>query len=296
MKRWSLVASLTLLAPAPALAQAEGDAPVDEAPAEVAASQDAYSKADFPRISDNQETIYAVQRKAFLVNRKIELTLNPASTAFTDRFVQTFGFGGGVGYHIAENFGIELHGVYLFPFDSDLTTEILDEGKLTPEAAKLTQMRWGATAGVEWTPIYGKIEIFDKLLGNFGVYDTAGFGLGQSRVECTINSPLDQDVFPAPSRDQPRKCEPDPDRTKDELLDKVYEPDRLHAMVSIGGGIRFFFADFIGLRVEVRDWLFPARVFRPGTSEDEATQKFTDAIRNNVFFNIGVSFLFGGED
>jgi hypothetical protein len=39
--------------------------------------------------------------------------------------------------------------------------------------------------------------------------------------------------------------------------------------------------------------VFPARVFRPGNSDP--TQRFTDAVRNNVFVNAGVSFLFGGE-
>ena len=41
----------------------------------------------FPRISDEEETIYAVQRKAYLVDRKIELTLG-GTASFADRFVQ----------------------------------------------------------------------------------------------------------------------------------------------------------------------------------------------------------------
>ena len=291
MKRWSIVTSLMLLAPASALAQAEEEAAPERAHAETAAgAQDAHSKADFPRISDNQETIYSVQRKAFLVNRRIELTLNPASISFTDRFVQTYGAGAGVGYHIAENFGIELAGVYLFPFESDLTTEILREGKLTPEIAKLTQMLWAVGAGVEWSPVYGKIEIFDKFLGNFGVYVTTSVGVGQTRVQCTPATPLDPDVFGPSKECETLAATNDPN----DAFKTVYEPARTVPMISIGGGIRFFFADFIGLRVEVRDWLFPARVYRPGSNE--LTQRYTDAIRNNVFFNIGVSFLFGGED
>src|SRR5690242_12863589 len=46
-------------------------------------------KGPFPRVADDEETIYAVQRKAYLVRQKIELTPMFAGT-FSDRFVQTF--------------------------------------------------------------------------------------------------------------------------------------------------------------------------------------------------------------
>jgi len=284
----ALIASMMLVAPA-AWAQEDGEteSSAETAPAE---SGDKHSKALFPRISDDEETIYTVQRKAYLVREKIELTLNPAYASFTDRFVQTFGFGGSVTYHVGENFGIELGGAYMIPFESDLTTEILREGKLTPEIAKLTQMLWAAGLGVQWSPIYGKIEIFDKFLGNFGIYVTTGMSVGQTRVQCTPATPLDPEVFGTGAECETLAASGDPN----DAFKTVYEPARTTAMVHIGGGFRFFFADFIGLRVEVKDYLFPARVYRPGSRE--LTQRYTDAIRNNVFFNVGVSFLFGGED
>jgi outer membrane beta-barrel protein len=246
-------------------------------------------KGPFPRIADEEETIYAVQRKAYLVNHKLELT-PMVSASFTDRFVQTFAPAASVTYHLAENFAIELFGSYMFPSESSLTTEILEKGKLTPEIAKLTQLLWAAGLGVQWSPIYGKIQLFGASLGNFNFYVGAGGGIGQTRVLCTPGLDLD------PNRGfNPPTCpmvEINPNDTS--TLHIVYEPSRLQAMGALSGGVRFYFSNRIGLKFEVKDWIFSTRVYRPASTEP--TQRFTDAIRNNVFAQIGLSFLIGGEE
>lgn len=294
--RWTGRAALLAMAFAasPVLAQTEKDddaAPVPEpaaAPVESKQGEDR-GKAEFPRVSDSEETIYAVQRKAYLVNRKVELTLMP-SFSFTDRFVSTIGGGVSASYHFAENFALELYGNFLFPDESGLTSEILEEGKLTPEIAKLTQMLWGSGIGAQWSPIYGKIEIFDTALGTFAFYVSAGVGVGQSRVQCTPASKLDPEVFGAGATCQTVQAT----GGAMDAFKVVYEPSQLQLMTALAGGVRFYFSNSIGLKLEVKDYIFPARVFRPDSSE--LTQRFTDAIRNNVFVQIGVSFLFGGED
>ena len=301
MRRQLMRAATTLplalmLIARPAVAQDESAEEGTEA-AEAAApeaeptgpSDESRGKAAFPRISDDDETIYAVQRKAYLVDQKIELT--PMLTAsFTDRFVQTLGGAASATYHIAENFGVELSGAFMFPDESGLTTEILKEGKLTPEIAKLTQMLWGVGLSAQWSPIYGKIEIFDVSLGNFAFYVSAGLAVGQTRVQCTPATTLDEEVHGAGA-----KCNMiTATGTEEDAFQVVYEPSRTQLMGALAGGVRFYFSSVIGLKIEVKDWIFPARVYRPDSSEP--TQRFTDAIRNNVFVQLGVSFLFGGEE
>jgi outer membrane beta-barrel protein len=265
-------------APAPT----EESAPADgAAPAPVDAG-----KGPFPRISDDQETIYAVQRKAYLVNRRFEVTLM-GSASFTDRFVQSFGIAPAVTYHIAENFGLQLFGVYLFPNESGLRTELLMKGRLTPEVAKLTQMLWGAGIGAEWSPIYGKLELFGASLGNFNFFVNVGAGVGQTRVECVPGLELDTNVHGAGAT-----C---PEGDNNDPFAVIYEPSKLQFMTALGGGVRFYFTNELGLIVEVKDWLFPARVYRPGNAADP-TQRFTDSVRNNILMQIGVSYLFGGEE
>lgn len=291
------IAASTLFA-LPAFAQDEPDEPaptdapieetVEEAPPADGAPEAAVVDGDapFPRISDDQETIYAVQRKAYLVDDRIELTLM-GSASFTDRFVQSFGPAGAVTYHIAENFGLQFAGVYMFPNESGLTTEILEQNQLTPEVAKLTQMLWAAGLGAEWSPIYGKLEVFGASLGNFNFFVNVAAGVGQTRVECVRGLALDENTHGAGATCPRDPGVPDP-------LARVYEPTRLQFMTAVGGGVRFYFTNSLGLLVEVKDWIFPARVFRPGTNEP--SQRFTDSIRNNVLVQVGISYLFGGEE
>jgi outer membrane beta-barrel protein len=296
--RTSLISILplaSLLAASVAIAQEETpaektpDAPAEAPPPAVAPVKK--GNAPFARVADQEETIYAVQRKAYLVKKKFELTPLFA-ISFTDNFVQTFAPAASVSYHLAENFGIELFGAYMFPTESGLTNEILDKGKLTPEVAKLTQMLWAAGLGVQWSPIYGKIQIFGASLGNFSFYVGAGGGIGQTRVQCTPATPLDPnrgfDPPECPMIDETQPTDPD------EPQQRVYEPASLKVMGSLSGGVRFYFRDWIGLKFEVKDYIFTSRVYRPETTEP--TQRFTDAVRNNIFANIGVSFLLGGED
>ena len=249
-------------------------------------------KAKFPRISDDEETIYAVQRKAYLTKNKWELT-PMFGIGFNDDFVQTLAPGASIVYHAAETFGIELYGAYMFPSESALTEEIRFPDGFSGEVAKLTQMLWTANVGVQWSPIYGKVHIFDQYLGNFAFYIGAGLGVGQFRVSCVSSAQLD------PNRGfSPDTC---PVANGEEF---VYEPARFALMGNFSGGIRFNFSNSIGLKIEVRDIIYSARVFQPpGSSTNPnqptggtATQPLTDAIRNNVFAQIGISFLLGGED
>jgi outer membrane beta-barrel protein len=249
-------------------------------------------KGPFPRVADDEETIYAVQRKAYLVLHKFELTPMFAAT-FSDRFVQTFAPALSVSYHVAENFGLELFGSYMFPTESDLTTEILDKGKLQPEVAKLTQLLWAAGIGVQWSPIYGKIQIFGNSLGNFSFYLGAGAGLGQTRVQCTPGLELDPMRGYPVNEDGVALC-PMIDVAEQGVDARVFEPSRLQFMGAFSGGVRFYFSNAVGLKFEIKDYVFATRVFRPTATE--GTQRFTDAIRNNIFAQLGVSFLFGGEE
>lgn len=273
---------------APAASKVEPLAPSAPPPGGAAAKPTdpkGVKKGPFPRIADDEETIYAVQRKAYLVNRKVELT-PMISASFGDRFVRTFAPAGSVTYHMAENFGLELFGAYMFPTESSLTKEILDKGKLQPEIAKLTQMLWAAGLGFQWSPIYGKIQMFGTQLGNFNFYLGAGAGLGQTRVYCTPNDRLD------PNRGfNPDTCPMiPPDRATSSDADRVvYEPARMQFMGAFSGGVRFYFSNRIGLKIEVKDWVFATRVFRP-------MLRFTDSVRNNIFAQLGLSFLLGGEE
>jgi len=293
-------AAVLTLAPVLAFAQAEGDeGEVDplasSEPAEpVKAAEPAApgTKGPFPRVSDDQETIYAVQRKAFLVDGKFELTPLVAAS-FSDRFVQTFAPAASIVYHLSENFGLELYGAYMFPDESSLTDEILNKLKLRSDTAKLTQMLWSAGLGVQWSPIYGKLQIANKLLGNFNFYLGAGVGVGQTRVQCDNQGDLDPNRgFPADQNGEV-VCNPNGVDTPADTVETpvYYETNPFRVMGALSAGVRFHFSTWMALKFEVKDYLFVARVYRPGGSD-----ALSDAVRSNIFAQLGVSFLLGGDE
>ena len=264
---------------------ATDDTPAADAEATETSPAAGTPNAPFARISDDEETIYAIQRKAYLVNQKWELT-PLAAASFTDRFVQSFGPAASITFHAAENFGFEAYFAKLFPTESGLTKEILAQQGLTPETAKLTQMLWAGGIGVQWSPIYGKIQIFGASLGNFGFYLGAGFGVGQTRVQCTQRTMLDPN-----EHGEGATC---PELPEGQADDVVYEPASFKIMGALSGGVRFYFSNTFGLKFEVKDYIFTSRVYRP--EEDGIDQRYSDAVRNNIFAQMGLSILLGGVD
>lgn len=233
----------------------------------------------FARVADDEETIYAVQRKAFSVEGKLELAPFVAAT-FADRFVQSFAIAGSLGYHLRETFAVEVFGSYMFPTESGLTREILDRGMLLPETAKLTQLLWAAGAGVKFSPLYGKVQVMGAVLGNLAFYVGAGFAIGESRVRCTSGQRLD------PAKFGDRVCPMQPS-----VDEEAYEPATLRPLGAISGGVRFDLSEWLAIEFEVKDYIYVARVFRPEV--DAPTQRYTDAVRNDLFAQLGVGILMG---
>ena len=285
MRRCLGLATLALLAlvvaPGGALAQ---EAPDEAAPAPTDAPDAAETGSEdgpgFSRVIDDEETIFAVQRKAYLIKNKFEISVM-YNTLMGDRFVTTdssVAVAGSIGYHLSEQFSVELFGGYFNPTESDTTEELLGLDLIT-ESAKLTQLIWSAGAGVQWSPIYGKLQLFDLSLGNFAFYLAGGFAVGESRTRCIGGNRLDPNVF-GPEARCPVNQDPDV---------VVYEPNTFRPMGNFGVGLRVRFNNLLGMKAEVRDYIFTSRVYRP----DE--QGLTDSVRNNLFFQIGATILLGGE-
>lgn len=296
---WAFVLALGVAAPTAAFAQDDGsgdDAAAAEAPAEAEAAKPAEmpksaSDDPFPRISDSEETIFAVQRKAFLTEGKWELTPY-FSFSVADRFVSTMAPAGSVVYHLTENLGLEVYGSYMFPSESALTDEILNKLQLRSDISKLTQMLWTAGVGVQWSPIYGKIQILGEWLGNFSFYLGGGVGVGETRVQCTNGLELDPNRgFPTDDATGNILCNPNMSQNPGGDNPVYYEPNTFRVMGSLSGGVRFDFLTWLAVKLEVKDYIFVARVYRPGE-----TPSLADSVRNNIFLQLGVSFLLGGEE
>ncbi|MEO1230838.1 MAG: outer membrane beta-barrel domain-containing protein [Myxococcota bacterium] len=242
--------------------------------------------APFSRVIDDEETIYAIQRKAYLIKGKFEVT-PMYSTLVGDRFVATENSIAGhlsVAYHLSEQFAFEIFGGVYNPTESETTSELLDQLKLETEQAKLTHLQGAAGAGFQWSPVYGKLQFAGVSLGNFAFYLGLGAAAGITRVQCKGTEQLDPNTFdPDPAVDaQVPRCQQD-------SLEVAYEPSQVRFMGTFSAGVRFRFLSWLGLKAEIRDYIFTSRVYRPDANV------YSDSVRNNLFLNVGVSFLFGGE-
>ncbi len=241
----------------------------------------------FSRVTDDQETIYAIQRKAYLSEGTWELSLL-YNNLIGDRFVATdngVAVAASVGYHFDEAFSVEVFGGYFFPTESEATQELLAQLRLETEFAKLTQLRWAAGAGVQWSPIYGKLQLADSALGNFAFYLGVGAAIGQTRTQCRANSLLD------PSQPTLRCASPPAENP----TAVVYSPDVTQVMGVLTAGFRFQFSSLVALRAEVRDYIFTSRVVQYDSPDNFNTAITTDSVRNNIYFQVGISVLLGGE-
>ena len=242
-------------------------------------------------LSDDSQTIYVIQGKPRL--RRSSFEFSPQFiTSVNDRFVSHQGLNFTMLYNVKENFALEMTGggfwwspifdTYLlgegdeplFFADpqlqylirpgghSTLASMEINNERLRPEPVKLYYMTWFQTMSAQWSPINGKFSLHDAILGQFSLFLTVGGGLAgvqNDLADGALASPFDLDFI---------------------------GPVRL--LTTIGGGIRFYLFDWLGFRLEVRDYVLPLSLYRDQFSGAE-TSSFE--IRNEWMIQGGVTFV-----
>jgi outer membrane beta-barrel protein len=243
------------------------------------------------------ETIYVVQRKPVSVKYAFEFAPQFMQSV-NDRFtIHTGGSFSGL-FHFRENFALQLTVGGLFGRDASITREIREKESLKPELVQLIDHTWMTTADLQWTPLYGKVSILDFLLGQFGVYFSIGGGLMGNR----LRNQFRPDVFSGGTRLP----------WEDKAYDPVYEspldaneplPDGCGGgtpfcsrflgqpaiTATIGGGVRFYLNNYLGFRVELKDYVQANRVNHRILTNPEQTS--TVDISNTYMLQLGVTLL-----
>lgn len=245
-----------------------GDAPATEEPAAPAAAEE--------EAPATEETIFVVQGKPFLVAGKFELSPQIAQSV-NDSFTSHTGLIGSGIYHLKENVAFEVTGgVFgwwdvggprLGGRDSELTVELREKESLAPERVKLYQFPWFLAGDAQWSPLYGKVSVHDLALGQFNLYLSVGAGVFGMQLESLTQNGVQKSYV--------------------ELNSPIGVPATLST--SFGGGMRFYFTDWLGVRLEVRDYVLPVSVRE--TDVDDADGPSFD-VTNLVLGQAGVSFIF----
>jgi outer membrane beta-barrel protein len=231
-----------------------------------------------------EETIYAVQGKRFLARGHFELTpqfawsVNDSFSAHTGAMVSGL-------YHLKENVALELNvGVFawwdnpgvsdprLGGRDTSMTTELREKENLAPERVKLYQFPYVVSADMQWSPLYGKVDFHELVLGQFNLYLSVGAGVLGLQLE-TLTPGV-------------------PNKTFVELNGPFGALPPMALTTSFGGGLRFYFTEWLGMRVEVRDYVTPLSVFQSGENAVADANDPSFDVTNTVLAQVGVSFVF----
>lgn len=247
---------------------ADGEAPASKAPEGGAA----------PEKAPVEETIYVVQGKPFLVRGDFELapqivqSVNDSFTSHTGLMVSGI-------YHLKENVAFELVGGAFGWWDvggprfggrdSELTIELREKESLAPERVKLYQFPWLVAGDAQWSPFYGKVNIQDFALGQFNLYLSVGASIVGLQLEALTQNGTTKSYV--------------------ELPPTFGALPTMTLSTTFGGGLRFYFTDWLGVRFEVRDYVVPLSV-REEDVDDADGPSFD--VTNLVLAQLGVSFKF----
>lgn len=239
------------------------------------------------------ETIYVVQRKPVAAKWAFEIAPQLMQSV-NDRFTMHTGAGVSGLFHFRENFALEATFGGLWGRDTSMTQEIRDKESLKPELVQLVQHTWFLTGDLQWSPIYGKVSIVDWILGQFSAYVSIGGGLMGNR----LRNQFKPNTFPLRLRNNQPELDPDWKDAYDPLYDDPFTtqlPGHLRFLgvpqitATIGGGIRFYLTEWLGFRLELRDYVQANRVNHRFLEQPENTS--TVDITNTYMVQFGVSFL-----
>lgn len=244
-----------------------------------------------------------VRNRKFSSDGKFEVGVNvgvPLATYLTDHY----NFNLNLDYNLTENWAIELGGGYAYSrhtsvADAASQTIVKDNptksAKIVDDFSDLWQMTWSATGAIRWTPIYGKLNVAAELPLHFQFFLLLGGGAGgmkrDSLVYCVGSRPSSGAVTCGNGAD-------------DDL--RPLHQEEVKPLILGGFGMRLFLTQAVGIRIEVRDEMFPdsfrEKIDRAAAEGDTAanegsapaqgTPSANPGFTHLVFANIGIVFSF----
>ena len=175
------------------------------------------------------------------------------STAIATKFVEATGFYLTYDYNFMDMLGLEVGGGYFFGKESKIMAQVRENFPNTePPLSDLYQLQWMGTAALIFTPFYGKMSIagiFDPSWDLFLVLGGGAVGIERQVGFAEQNLAGDSQVT---------------------------------GLFTAGAGMRLYFFDYLILRLEMRNFLFP----EPAQGKDGLT--------SGLHVQAGLQFNFGG--
>jgi len=120
------------------------------------------------------DKVKSVQRKPVLKRGRLELT-PMAMASVNDAFFNHFALGGSATYYLHDSLGIGLSGVYWYAHPRTDNVRIVRRAQ-NSVLAVFESPDLAAMLDLVWTPIYGKMSLFNSWIVPLDFYVVAGFG------------------------------------------------------------------------------------------------------------------------
>lgn len=191
---WTVLLALFVLA-APITAAADGGAE---------GADDEQEESSLPALDDDDpmywaemREVYAMQQRAFLKEGRFAATFYGGLIP-NNIFEQYFPLGLRLNYYLLENIGLELSGSYNFSRTTRVNDIIVDDDGIDAQNRPLigdTQVSH-TTAGVKWSPVYGKFAFYNDNLFYFDMYVFGGAGMVVSQTQSNYGDDPNTTVKP----------------------------------------------------------------------------------------------------
>ena len=207
------------------------------------------------------QRVHVLEKRPFTEASRWEVTLS-APVQVNPKFTIHAGLTAELAYHLRENLAAQL-GVTWFPFayQSTLSEELLTKVDEAPFSAEAFLLQGAAVAGLELTPVYGKLNVFDGKILRLGFYLNAGLGAGKTRLQL---------------------------RPSSSSFGRSYGNTGIRPVAALGGGFRVFVTEQLTVRLEVRDFAYSGYVSRVNGCAYPDTIAIANAAKGNALPPDGV--------
>jgi hypothetical protein len=173
-------------------------------------------------------------------NDKFELSVLGAAQ-INGAYTRHFGVAPALSYRFNRTFAVSLMGVWNFVDESNgFADGLMHFAREIPMGSSpLVVLAGGVLAGLEVSPLVGKLTWFENHLVQFSFVVNAGAGVGFRRVQ--LRSSLD-------CTNATGTCFPDPS----------YGDLNPNFLAGLGGGLRVQLGELFAIRLELRDLIYPA--------------------------------------
>lgn len=118
--------------------------------------------------------IAVIQRKYLPMTKRFEI-YGGGNAIVNNAFFLNFGLVGRLAYHFTEAFGAEFVFMALTNSERDVTKDLSTLKGITTNGLVAPEMYYGGAA--VWTPVYGKMALFENRIVPFDLYFAAGGGI-----------------------------------------------------------------------------------------------------------------------